>query len=94
MLLLSTMMVKALHYHHYISYSYSVPTSAVQWSADKGIDDCPICHYIFSPLEELTTFSLPFYALLVGLVFAIPLIFTTVRHSSFHYLRAPPAVCK
>ena len=88
----SSMMLKAVHHH---TYERGMATPAITSQARtivSSYDDCPVCHFIFSPFEDAKVIQPFFIAVFLGLQYCIFLYRKFQSQVLFHYLRAPPVV--
>lgn len=92
-IILSSMMIKAVHYHHSFEKTVvATSTTGYHQYYISNDDYCPICQYVFSPTEAPIIYHFFFIATLLGLQCAIVLLSRTRAVSICHHLRAPP-VC-
>ncbi len=93
-IILSTMMIKAVHYHHHSLEQGVVAASTTGYHQYNVSNDdyCPICQYVFSPTEAPITYHFFFIATLLALQCVIVLLSRTRVANICHHLRAPP-VC-
>ena len=89
----SSLMIKAVHYHPFETKANAICYSLDSHQTVIGNEDfCPICQYLFSPIEVPVVFHLTFIASLLGIAVVAVLALRCQSILRYFHLRAPPVV--